>query len=68
MLFQLTAELIIVIIILILGLIIIAVLRALLFVLPAAIMAVVVWFLTGNLTWAALAFLIIAVLSILKRH
>jgi membrane protein implicated in regulation of membrane protease activity len=68
MFFGLTGELIIVIIILILGLIIIAVLRALLFLLPAAIVAVVIWFLTGNLTWAAVAFLIIAALSILKRH
>jgi membrane protein implicated in regulation of membrane protease activity len=34
---------------------------------PAALVAVVVWFLTDNLWWAGVAFLIIAALSILKK-
>ncbi|MFQ6080269.1 MAG: hypothetical protein ACE5OW_01210 [Candidatus Bathyarchaeia archaeon] len=37
--------------------------------LPAAIVAIVVWFLTGKSTfWAGIAFLVIAVLSIAKRE
>jgi hypothetical protein len=35
--------------------------------LPAAIVAIVVWFLTGSWLWAGVAFLIIAFISITKR-
>jgi membrane protein implicated in regulation of membrane protease activity len=34
---------------------------------PAALVAFVVWFLTGNLWWAGIAFLLIAALSIFKK-
>jgi len=51
----------------IIGLIIIFVIRLLFILIPAALVALVVWFLTGNTWWAGIAFLIIAALSILKK-
>ncbi len=56
-------------ILLVIGIVVIIIIaKVLLFVLPAAIVAAVVWFLTGyNLFWAGVAFLAVAVLSILKR-
>jgi len=53
---------------LVIGLVIIILLaKVLLFVLPAAIIALVVWFFTGSIFWAGVAFLIIALLSLLRR-
>lgn len=49
------------------GIIVIMVAGALLFFLPAAIIAGVVWFLTGNEIYTGVAFLIIALLSLTKR-
>lgn len=49
------------------GIIIIMVAGALLFFLPAAIIAGVVWFLTGNEIYTGVAFLIISLLSLTKR-
>jgi hypothetical protein len=49
------------------GVIIIMVVGALLFFLPAAVVAGVVWFLTGNELYAGLAFLAVAVLSLTRR-
>ena len=49
------------------GVIVIMVAGALLFFLPAAIIAGVVWFLTGNEIYTGVAFLIIALLSLTKR-
>jgi len=49
------------------GVIIIMVVGALLFFLPAAVIAGVVWFLTGNELYAALAFLVVAVLSLTRK-
>ena len=49
------------------GVIIIMVAGALLFFLPAAIIAGVVWFLTGNELYTGIAFLVIAVLSLTRR-
>jgi hypothetical protein len=40
---------------------------ALLFFLPAAVIAGVVWFLTGSELYAALAFLAVAVLSLTRK-
>jgi hypothetical protein len=40
---------------------------ALLFFLPAAVIAGVVWFFTGNELYAALAFLVVAVLSLTRK-
>jgi hypothetical protein len=47
--------------------IIILIVKILLFILPATIIALVVWLLTGSLFWAGAAFLIIAFLALLKR-
>lgn len=56
------------ILLVVIGLVIIILLvKVLLFVLPAAIIAFVVWFLTGSIFWAGIAFLIIAVLSLFRR-
>jgi hypothetical protein len=49
------------------GIIVIMVAGALLFFLPAAIIAGVVWFLTGNEIYTGVAFLIIALLSLTRR-
>lgn len=51
----------------IIGLIIIIVIRLLFVLIPAALVAFIVWFLTGSLWWAGIAFVIIAALSILKK-
>jgi hypothetical protein len=47
--------------------IIILLVKILLFILPAAVIAFVVWLLTGSLFLAGVAFLIVAFISILKR-
>lgn len=50
------------------GLVIIILLaKVLLFILPGAIIAFVVWFLTGSLLWAGIAFLIVSFISIVRR-
>jgi membrane protein implicated in regulation of membrane protease activity len=49
------------------GIIIIMVVGALLFFLPAAVLAGVVWFLTGNELYTGLAFLAVALLSLTRR-
>jgi hypothetical protein len=49
------------------GVIIIMMVGALLFFLPAAVIAGVVWFLTGNELYAALAFLAVAILSLTRK-
>lgn len=51
----------------IIGLIIILLIRLILILVPAAIIAFIVWYLTGNTWWAGIAFLVIAALSILKK-
>jgi len=47
--------------------IIIVVVKILLFILPAGIIALVVWLLTGSLLLAGVAFLAVAFISLLKR-
>jgi len=49
------------------GVVIIMIAGALLFFLPAAVIAGVVWFLTSNELYAALAFLAVAVLSLARK-
>lgn len=49
------------------GIIIIMVVGALLFFLPAALLAGVVWFLTGNEFYTGVAFLAVALLSLTRR-
>jgi hypothetical protein len=51
----------------IIGLVIIFLIRLLFMLIPAAIIALVVWLLTKSLWWAGIAFLIVAALSILKK-
>jgi signal transduction histidine kinase len=53
---------------LVIGVIVIMIIGALIFLLPAAILAVVVWFLTGSMFWAGVVFLVIAVISLLKKR
>jgi len=61
-------ELALLLLLLVIGIIIIIlVVKILLFILPAAIIAIVVWFLTGSLFWAGVSFLIVAFISLLKR-
>lgn len=64
----LSGDLIIMIVLLIVVVLIVAVLRALFILLPAIIVGGVIWFLTHNVLWTALAFLVIAILSFIKRH
>jgi hypothetical protein len=49
------------------GIIIIMVAGALLFLLPAAVIAGIVWYLTGNQLYTGIAFLVIAVLSLTRK-
>ena len=61
-------EIIALLILLVIGLIIIVVIvKAILFFLPATIIALVVWVLTGSWLWARIAFLVVAFVSIVKR-
>jgi hypothetical protein len=53
---------------LVVGVTVIMIIGALIFLLPAAILAVVVWFLTGSMFWAGVIFLVIAVISLLRKH
>ena len=55
-------------VLLVIGLLILVLIIKVIFLfLPAAIIAVVVWFLTGSLFWAGIAFLIVALISIIGR-
>jgi hypothetical protein len=61
-------DIVLLIIFLVIGiLIIILIAEVLIFILPAAIVAFVVWFLTGSLFLAGIAFLIVALISLVKR-
>ena len=62
-------EVIALLVLLVIGLIIIIVVaKVLLFFLPAAIIAVAVWFLTDySFFWAGVAFLVVAFLSVLRK-
>ena len=61
-------ELAILFLLVVVGLVIIILLaKVLLFILPGAIIALVVWFLTGSLLWAGIAFLVVSFISILRR-
>lgn len=66
----LLADILILIVLLIIGLVIIIVVaKVLLFFLPAAIVAAVVWFLSdGSLFWTGVAFIAVALLSLLRRR
>jgi hypothetical protein len=47
--------------------IIILIAKFLLFILPGAIIALVIWFLTGSLLWAGIAFIVVSVISLVRR-
>jgi hypothetical protein len=55
------------IILIIIGLIIIILLKLFIVLIPAILVAIVVWFLTGDLFWTGIAFLVVAALSILAK-
>jgi hypothetical protein len=55
------------IVLVIIGLIIIVLIRLFLVLIPAILVAIVVWFLTGDLFWTGIAFLVVAALSILAK-
>ncbi len=61
-------DLALLILLVIIGIIIIVIIaKIILFILPAAIVALVVWFLFGNIFWAGIAFLVVAFISLLRR-
>ncbi|MFW6111165.1 MAG: hypothetical protein ACOC6H_03920 [Thermoproteota archaeon] len=62
-----TADVVLLILLLVVGIfVIIFVAKVILFILPGAIIGVVVWFLTGSFFLAGIAFLLVAFISLLK--
>jgi len=55
------------IILVIIGLVIIVLIKLFLVLIPAILVAIVVWFLTGDLFWTGIAFLVVAALSLLSK-
>ncbi|HMK94243.1 MAG TPA: hypothetical protein VK536_02460 [Candidatus Limnocylindrales bacterium] len=55
------------VVLIIIGLVIIVLIKLFLVLIPAIIIALIVWFLTGNLFWTGIAFVIVALLSIAAR-
>jgi hypothetical protein len=55
------------IILVIIGLVIIVLIRLFLILIPAILVAIVVWFLTGDLFWTGIAFLVVAALSVIAK-
>jgi hypothetical protein len=62
-----TGEILGLVALIIIGLIIIFLIRLILILIPAAVVAFIVWYLTGSGWWAGVAFLVIAALSILRK-
>ena len=60
-------DIIALVVLVIVGIIIIMLIRLLIMLIPAMLLALVVWFFTGQLFWAGITFLAIAALSILKK-
>ena len=61
-------ELLFLFLLVIVGLVIIILIaKVLLFILPGAIIALVIWFLTGSLLWAGIAFIVVSVISLVRR-
>jgi len=54
-------------VLIIVGIIIIMLIRWLIMLIPAVLLALVVWFFTQSLFWAGIVFLVVAALSILKK-
>jgi hypothetical protein len=55
------------VILVIIGIIVIMLIRLFIMLIPAVLLALVVWFFIGSLFWAGVTFLIIAAFSILKE-
>ena len=64
---SLTADLAVALVLILIGVIIVVLLRLFIVFLPAVLLAVVVWFLTGSAFWAGIVFLVIAALSLFKK-
>jgi hypothetical protein len=60
-------DLIALVVLVIIGIIIIMLIRFILMLIPAVLLALVVWFFTGSLFWAGITFLIVAALSLIKK-
>jgi hypothetical protein len=60
-------DIIALVVLVIIGIIIIMLLRFILMLIPAVLLALVVWFFTGSLFWAGITFLIVAAFSLLKK-
>jgi hypothetical protein len=61
-------ELLFLFLLVVIGLVIIILIaKVLLFILPGAIIALVVWFLTGSLLWAGIAFIVVSIISLARR-
>jgi len=61
-------EIIIFLILLVVGVIIISILKTLLHFLVPIVAAIVVWFVTSNLIYAGIAFVVVAILQLLLRR
>ena len=61
-------EVLVLAVLLIVGAILITLLKALIFYLPAIVLAIVVLWVTHSLSWCGVAFCAVALLSILKRR
>ena len=62
-----TASLTFLIVLVIIGLVIIILIKLFLVLIPAIIVAAIVYFLTGDLFWTGIAFVIVALLSLVSR-
>jgi hypothetical protein len=61
-------ELLFLFLLVVVGLVIIVLIaKVLLFILPGAIIGFVVWFLTGSLLWAGVAFIVVSLISLVRR-
>ncbi|MCW4019202.1 MAG: hypothetical protein NWF00_11090 [Candidatus Bathyarchaeota archaeon] len=64
---SLGADLAFALVLILIGVVIIVLIRFFIVLLPAVIIAVIVWLFTGSIFWAGIVFLIIAAFSLLKR-
>ncbi len=51
----------------VIGLVVILLIKLFLVLIPAILVALLVWFLTGDLFWAGVAFLVVALLSLIAK-
>jgi hypothetical protein len=60
-------DIIALVVLVIIGIIIIMLIRFILMLIPAVLLALLVWFFTGSMFWAGVTFLIVAAFSLLKK-